>query len=108
MISYLRGKIIDTGERYVVVDVGGVGYKVFVTDDVLHGLKIDSDTSLHIHTVVREDAFDLYGFISKKERSIFELLISISGIGPKSALNILSIVSSDTLASAVQSGLHLT
>lgn len=104
MISYLRGKIIDTGERYVVVDVGGVGYKVFVTDDSLHTLKIDSDTSLQIHTVVREDAFDLYGFTSKKDKGIFELLISISGIGPKSALNILSIVSSETLASAVQTG----
>jgi Holliday junction DNA helicase RuvA len=104
MISHLRGKIIDSGERYIVIDVSGVGYKVFVTDDTLQKLSLNSDTSLQIYTVVREDAFDLYGFISKKEKGIFELLISISGIGPKSALNILSIVSGETLASAVQSG----
>lgn len=104
MISYLRGTIIDTGDRHVVIDVSGVGYKVYVTEDALHSLKMDSETSLLIHTVVREDAFDLYGFPSKKERGVFELLISISGIGPKSALNILSIVSSETLASAIQTG----
>jgi Holliday junction DNA helicase RuvA len=108
MISMLRGKVIETATRSIVLDVNGVGYKVSVTDDALHSLnqslKTGKDTTLWTHMAVREDAQDLYGFTSKKERDFFELLISISGIGPKSALNILSLVASDTLASAIRTG----
>jgi len=104
MISSLHGTIIELGNRYAVIDVNGVGYKVFVTDDILHTLKTGSETIMLTYLVVREDALDLYGFISKKEKHFFELLIGISGIGPKSALNILSIVSSDSLVSAIRSG----
>ncbi len=104
MISSIRGKVLELGNRYVSIDINGLGYKVFVTDDSLHTLKVGAKTSLLTHLVVREDALDLYGFIHRKEKDFFELLISISGIGPKSALNILSIVASDTLASAIRSG----
>ena len=104
MISSIRGKVLELGNRYVSIDINGLGYKVFVTDDSLHVLKVGTEASLLTHLVVREDALDLYGFIQKKEKDFFELLISISGIGPKSALNILSIVASDTLASAIRSG----
>ncbi len=91
-------------DKYVVVDVGGLGYKVFVTADTLHSLKVGNETFLSTYLAVREDALDLYGFTSKKEKDFFELLLTISGIGPKSALNILSLVSSDTLVSAIRSG----
>ena len=104
MISTLRGQITETGSRYAVIDVNNVGYKVFLTEDSIHSLKIGSDTSFFIHHVIREDASDLYGFTSRKDRDFFELLISISGIGPKSALNIMSLVSSDTLVGAIRSG----
>lgn len=104
MISYLRGPIIELGTRYVVLDMHGLGYKVYTTDDTIHTLKIGQETTFWAHLVVREDALDLYGFTTQKERSFFELLISISGIGPKSALNILSLVTSDTLASSIRSG----
>ena len=104
MISSIRGTVLELGNRYVSIDIHGLGYKVFVTEDTLHTLKIGVETSLLTHLVVREDALDLYGFVHKKEKDFFELLISISGIGPKSALNILSVVSSDTLASAIRSG----
>ena len=104
MISTLRGQITETGNRYAVVEVNNIGYKVFLTEDSIHSLKKDSETSLFIHHVIREDASDLYGFTSRKDRDFFELLISISGIGPKSALNIMSLVSSDTLVGAIRSG----
>jgi Holliday junction DNA helicase RuvA len=104
MIAQLTGTIADTGARYIVLDVNGVGYKVFVTDDILHSLKKGSKKTFLTYMAVREDALDLYGFPSKKEKAMFELLISVSGIGPKSALNILSLVSTDALVTAVQTG----
>src|SRR3989338_5528130 len=104
MISILRGPIIETGNHFCVIDIHGIGYKVYVTEDTLHSLKIGSETTLWTHLAVREDALDLYGFPSPKEKSFFELLISISGIGPKGALNILSLVSVDTLTSSIRIG----
>lgn len=104
MISSLRGPIIETGNRFVVIDVNNIGYKVYVTDNTLHTLKIGNEITLRTYLVVREDALDLYGFTSQKEKSFFELLINISGIGPKSALNVLSLVSIETLASSIRSG----
>ncbi len=104
MIATLRGQVTETGNRYAVIEVNNIGYKVFLTDDSIHSLKIGAETHLSIHNVIREDANDLYGFITRKDRDFFELLISISGIGPKSALNIMSLVASDTLVSAIRSG----
>jgi holliday junction DNA helicase RuvA len=104
MISLLKGKIIETGNKHVIMDINNIGYKVFVTDDMLHSLKINTTITLWTHFVVREDAQDLYGFTTRKERDFFELLITVSGVGPKSALNILSLISSDMLASAIRTG----
>jgi Holliday junction DNA helicase RuvA len=104
MIATLRGKITELGNRYAVVEVNGIGYKVFVTDDAVHTLKIGTEISFWTHMAVREDAQDLYGFTSKKERDFFQLLITVSGIGPKSALNILSMVSGETLSGAIRAG----
>lgn len=104
MITFVRGIVTDTGPRTTTVDVHGVGYKVYMTDDAIHTLKVGTEMTIWTHHVVREDTQDLYGFLSQKERSFFELLISVSGIGPKSALNILSLVSADTLASSIRSG----
>lgn len=104
MISQIRGTVLETTERYAVIDVGGIGYKVFATADSLHALKDGSQARLWTYLAVREDALDLYGFPSSKERGFFELLLTVSGIGPKSALNILSLVSTDTLAGAIRTG----
>jgi len=104
MIAKLTGIVSDIGPRYAVIEVGGIGYKVFVTDDVLHSLKRDKEISFLTYLAVRENALDLYGFPSKKEKEFFELLIGVSGIGPKSALNVLSLVSADTLASSIRTG----
>lgn len=104
MISILRGKIEDTGNRSVVILLNGIGYKVNVTDDTIHSLKNGMDATFWTHLAVRENSHELYGFTTKKERDFFELLITVSGIGPKTALNILSLVSGEALASAIRTG----
>lgn len=104
MISLLTGTVFETGTRQIILTVHDIGYKVAVTDDTLHGLKIGSTVTFYTYLAVREDALDLYGFLSKKDKEFFELLISVSSIGPKTALNILSLVSSETLVSAIRSG----
>lgn len=92
MITHLRGTVIDTGERHIVLEVGGVGYKVFSTMEVcLKAKQAKGDFPIWTHHVVREDASDLYGFGSKDDLAFFELLISISGIGPKSALGVMNV-----------------
>lgn len=104
MISSLHGTIIHSDTKSIVVDVNNIGYKVYTTTDTLHSLAIGSNCTLFTYLAVRENALDLYGFISEKERNFFELLITISGIGPKGAINILSAVNSDTLVNAIQAG----
>ncbi len=104
MISILRGQILEIADRSIVIGVNGVGYKVSLTEDSLHSLKTGVEITVWTHLAVRENSQDLYGFTSKKERDFFELLITVSGIGPKTALNILSLVSSQTLAGAIRDG----
>lgn len=103
MIGHLKGKVIFLNEEHAVLDVAGVGYQVAAPTRTLAALKMDNETALWIYTVVREDALDLYGFESLSERDLFELLIGISGIGPKSGLGIISIALTDTLRSAIAS-----
>ena len=99
MIAALRGEVIARGAGHVVVEVSGVGYKVFVPrhpsrDDVL----------LHTHQVVREDDQSLYGFETREELALFEMLISVSGVGPKAGLAILSVARPAEIAGAIASG----
>ncbi|MCX6719182.1 MAG: Holliday junction branch migration protein RuvA [Candidatus Taylorbacteria bacterium] len=103
MISSLHGTIAHIDSRYLIIEVNDVGYKVFVTANTLHSLKVGAEIMIHTYLAVREDALDLYGFNDLQEKNLFELLISISGIGPKGALNILSAVSSDALINAIRS-----
>ena len=91
MIAQLRGRILEKHPNRIVVDVSGVGYDVFVPLSTFYGLgDPGSDISLRIHTHVREDALALYGFRTILEQDLFERLISVSGIGPKLALGVLS------------------
>ncbi len=89
MISQLKGKVISSSERSVVVDVNGLGYEVFVTRDLAASLKSGSDLTLFTHFNVREDAQELFGFSTSDDLNFFKLLLTVSGIGPRSALNIL-------------------
>ncbi|MDQ5950640.1 MAG: holliday junction helicase RuvA [Patescibacteria group bacterium] len=104
MIRYLKGKIIDKSEKFLVLETGGIGYKIFVTGETLESLKEASISELWIYHVIREDASDLFGFTLKEDLSFFELLIGISGIGPKTAIGILSVATTTTLKKAVVTG----
>lgn len=102
MLRRISGIVIEKNDESVVIDVHGVGYLVHMTPDGLMGVTENENTSLHTFLAVRENAQDLYGFLSARDLCAFELLLSVSGIGPKSALNVLSHVTTDTLASAVR------
>ncbi len=110
MISRLTGTIIHSDLKYVVLDVAGVGYKVSISPDIFTKLDKKGPVTLWTYLAVREDALDLYGFISMTELKFFELLITISGIGPKTAMGILNVASVHSLETAIQTGdtSHLT
>jgi len=104
MISYLKGKILNKGVGYVIIKVGEIGYQVFINSAMFAELDIGQEIELYTHQYVREDALDLYGFKSMEELEMFELLLSISGIGPKSALGVLSIANVDHIKESIASG----
>ena len=90
MIAYLSGLIIDKDEKSLTILAGGIGYRVFVTTDLLTEAVGDQKIQLYIHTAVREDDISLYGFKSKEELKFYEQLLNVSGIGPKMAMDILA------------------
>jgi Holliday junction DNA helicase RuvA len=105
MIAHLRGKLAQKAPARVIVDVNGVGYEVFVPLTTFSALPAaGADVSIDIHTHVREDLIALYGFSTGRERSIFEKLMTISGIGPKLAITILSGGSVEDLVGAIKRG----
>ncbi|HXK37746.1 MAG TPA: Holliday junction branch migration protein RuvA [Candidatus Paceibacterota bacterium] len=105
MIGYIEGIVIENSERGVVIlTKSGIGYLVSVNRTTLEKAKVDTDIALWIHTVVREDALDLYGFHTEEELRFFKMLTTVSGIGPKSACNILSLADLKTIIHAIQGG----
>lgn len=105
MISLLRGRIAEKSLGKIVVDVHGVGYGVTVPLSTYYRLpELGDEAQLKIHTNVKDDAIDLYGFLSEDERKIFMLLIGVSGVGPRGATNILSNISVTELISAISTG----
>ena len=101
MISKVEGIVLDTSNKFVVVGVGGIGLKVFVTEAAKLTSKKGEKISLFTHLAVKEDALDLYGFQNKEELDFFEMIISISGIGPKTAINVLNVSSVPVLRKAI-------
>jgi Holliday junction DNA helicase RuvA len=104
MIAKIEGLISYIGNRFLIVDVSGVGYKLFVTDETLSLSKIDESIRLWVYTAVRENSIDLYGFLEMEDLSFFELLLGVSGIGPKSALSILDLGPVHSLRKAIAGG----
>ncbi|MEZ5176009.1 MAG: Holliday junction branch migration protein RuvA [Acidimicrobiia bacterium] len=105
MIGRLRGAIVDRGPESVILDVGGVGYTVAVTPRTLSELSALGEAAvLHTHLHVREDQLALFGFMSTEERNLFQVLLGISGVGPKVALAILATLTPTDLSRAVHSG----
>lgn len=108
MIYSLKGTLIHTESGFVVIECAGVGYKVQTTLNTQKQLKMNSTVTLFTYMNVREDAVDLFGFYSKGELSTFKMLISISGVGPKVGLAILSELSSEQIALSVSAGDYKT
>ncbi|UCH00138.1 MAG: Holliday junction branch migration protein RuvA [Deltaproteobacteria bacterium] len=102
MIAHLTGILFSKSPQSVIVDTAGVGYQIFIPLSTFYQLPDELEkVSLHVYTHVREDVIQLFGFQTEREREIFSLLISVSGIGPKLALNILSGIGLDDLLSAI-------
>lgn len=105
MIGFLNGTIKDSTEKSLtLLTSSGVGYRVFSTLNTLLSKEIGENIELFIYTVVKDDAIELYGFVEKEELKMFEKLITVSGIGPRSALNILSVSNVNNIALAVENG----
>jgi Holliday junction DNA helicase RuvA len=102
MIAHLCGEPVLTGDRWVVIDVGGIGYQVQVTQPAFQMLSHEKEpVKLFTHMAVREDAITLYGFMHQSELEMFRILISVSGIGPQIAMNLLSQIGIEDFAIAI-------
>jgi Holliday junction DNA helicase RuvA len=103
MIAFLRGRIVDKQPNRIIIDIQGVGYDVHVPLSTFYEIgEVGADVALRVHTHVREDALQLYGFLTELERQLFERLIAISGIGPRLAVAVLSGMDPRDLVTAVQ------
>ena len=109
MIAHIRGQILTKAPNAVVVDCNGVGYELAISVATFTDLGQEgSEARLHVHTHVREDALALFGFSELTEKRLFEKLLTISGIGPKLAITVLSGISAERLVGAIRAGDHAT
>lgn len=104
MIGHLTGKIISLKPTKLLLDVNGVGYSINISINTFENISGKDEVSLFIFTNVKEDSITLFGFYTEAEKEMFELLISVSGIGPKTAISLLSGISVDNLKSAIMEG----
>lgn len=104
MIGFLTGKLISSKPTQILLDVNGVGYLINISITTFEKISEKETASLFIHTSVKEDSITLFGFFTQSEKEMFELLISISGIGPKVSLGILSGIAVDDLKDAIENG----
>lgn len=104
MISYIRGELADIEEDKIIIDVGGVGYGIFMPGQAMNRLpEIGQEVKVYTYLNVKEDAMQLFGFLTRDERFVFRLVIGVNGIGPKGGLNILSQMTPNDLRFAVMS-----
>jgi holliday junction DNA helicase RuvA len=109
VIAHIRGQLLSKSPNSVVVDCNGVGYELAISVATFTELAAEGkEVRLHVHTHVREDAFLLFGFAELAEKRLFEKLLTISGIGPKLAITVLSGISAERLVGAIRSGDHAT
>lgn len=104
MFYYVKGKVAHVAPNLAVIDCGGVGYACRTTSYTLSSLQVGQEGTLYTHLNVREDAMELYGFATENEKSCFQMLIAVSGVGPKAALSILSATTPEGLATAIITG----
>ena len=101
MFYYLKGTVVHTFENFAVLDIGGIGFKIYSSLSSLSKITQNNNDIFYTYTNIREDAFDIYGFITQEELNFFEMLLSVSGVGPKAALAVLSALSPSGVAKAV-------
>ena len=101
MIASIKGEVLEKGDNYLVVQVGGLGLRVSTPTAVANGYEVGEHAQLHTHLVVREDNLSLYGFDSAESRGLFQSLITVNGVGPRTALAVLSTLSVDMIYQAV-------
>lgn len=105
MISYLEGTLLAEGEGYIILKTGGIGFKVFVSEATRHVLRGAEIAKLFCHLRIKqEEAIDLYGFLSQEALEFFEVLLGVQGVGPKAALGVCSLGSTQELGKAIQDG----
>lgn len=105
MFSYIKGIIENSGKDFIIVDNNGIGYKIYVPSSTLSKINVKNDqVKIYTYYHVREDIAALYGFLTKEELDMFELLISVSGIGPKAGLAVLSVLSPSQISLSIISG----
>jgi len=104
MIATLKGVVVEKLAELVVIDVGGVGYGLLVTAEDHGRLVVDEPTKLYVYEYIRENAHDLFGFVDLKPKALFELLRSVNGVGPKMALNMISVGATEEVRAAIASG----
>lgn len=106
MISYLKGKALFKGLNYAVIEANGIGFKVFVSQKSIDFIRPNQECELYCHFALRQDAMELYGFLSREELELFELLTSVSGVGPKAALKITSLGTLEEFEQAIEKSDH--
>ena len=104
MIAQLTGEIAYRSIDHLIIEVGGVGYRLMIPLSTFYSLPEQGQVKLQVHTHVKEDALQLFGFLTLEEKQMFSLLLSVSGVGPKLALNILSNIPAENLQSALANG----
>ncbi|NLF34441.1 MAG: Holliday junction branch migration protein RuvA [Clostridiales bacterium] len=104
MFYYVKGVLVHTGPQLAVIDCGGVGYACRATTSTLAALKLGEMTKLYTYLHVREELLELYGFATERELDCFQMLIGVSGVGPKAALSILSVATPEKLAMSIVTG----
>ena len=104
MISYLKGKIKHKSNGFVILEVNNIGYQVFISPLLYADLNFNQEVELYTYQYVREDALNLYGFKNREDLELFEMLLSISGIGPKSALGVMSIATTADIKESISRG----
>lgn len=104
MFYYLNGTVAVLESDLAVIDCGGVGYACYTTGNTLSRLRVGTTQMLYTHCNIKEDAFDIYGFATKEELNYFRLLLGVSGVGPKAAIAILSVLTPEQFALAVMTG----
>lgn len=101
MIAHVSGEVVEKFESTLIIDVGGLGYEVLVANDDYEAAKLHDNVKLYTHDHLRENAHDLFGFTSLAAKKLFQMLTSVSGVGPRMALSILSIGSAEQVRSAI-------